>query len=152
MRIRCIANTGESLPSNYIDPARGYKKETEFPLTVGKEYTVYALKQLQGTVWYYICDDNSTYYPIQTPAPLFEMVDNRMSQYWRFKVYNNGLLKIAFQQWFSAPYFYDKLTNQKAEEVLIFEKVKELMDAEVLFPDPMLTAIDPCLEMANLSG
>ncbi|HAX75168.1 MAG TPA: hypothetical protein DCY88_04850 [Cyanobacteria bacterium UBA11372] len=152
MRIRCIANTGESLPSNYIDPARGYKKETEFPLTVGKEYTVYALKQWQGTVWYYICDDNSTYYPIQTPAPLFEMVDNRMSKYWRFKFYNNGLLKIAFQQWFSEPYFYDKLTDQKEEQVLIFDKVKELMDEEALSPDPMLTAIDRSLEMANLSG
>jgi hypothetical protein len=38
MRIRCIANTGASLPENYIEPAKGYKKETEFPLTVGKDY------------------------------------------------------------------------------------------------------------------
>ncbi|GET38882.1 hypothetical protein [Microseira wollei] len=111
MRIRCLANTGESLPSSYIAPARGYKQETEFPLTVGKEYTVDALKQWQRNVWYYICDDNSRYYPIQTPGPLFEMVDNRMSQYWRFKVSNNGLLN-AFQQ-FSDPYFYDKQIKKK---------------------------------------
>ena len=152
MRIRCIANTGRSLPESYIAPAQGYKKETEFPLTVGKDYTVYAIKEQQGTIWYYIVDDNAMYYPIQTPAPLFEVIDNRMSKYWRFKISDNGLLKIAFEQWFSDPYFYDKLTDQKEEEVAIFEKVKELMDAEAVSPDIMLTTVDKSLETANLSG
>jgi hypothetical protein len=134
MRIRCIANTGASLPENYIDPAQGYKKETEFPLTIGKEYTVYALKEWQGSVWYYICDDNYMYYPMQNPAPLFEVVDSRVSKYWRFNLYPNGLLKIAFKQWFSDPYFYDKLTEQEEQTVLIFEQVKDLIDAEALSP------------------
>ncbi len=44
MKIRCIANTGESLPENYIDPARGYTKKVELPLTIGKEYVVYAIR------------------------------------------------------------------------------------------------------------
>ena len=141
MRIRCIANTGASLPESYIDPTKGFNTETEFPLTVGKEYTVYALKEWQGSVWYYICDDNYMYYPMQNPAPLFEVVDSRVSNYWRFKLYPNGLLKIAFEQWLSDTYFYDKLTDQKEEQVLIFEQVKELMDAEALSPQlkPALT-------------
>jgi hypothetical protein len=150
MRIRCIANTGASLPESYIDPARGYKKETEFPLTVGKEYTVYALKEWQGSVWYYICDDHYMYYPMQNPAPLFEIIDSRVSNYWRFKLYPNGLLKIAFEQWLSDTYFYDKLTDQKEEQVLIFDKVKELMDAEALSPQLKPVALEESLATSNV--
>ncbi|HAT15744.1 MAG TPA: hypothetical protein DCS91_21185 [Microcoleaceae bacterium UBA11344] len=130
MRIRCIANNGEHLPENYIDPARGYTKKVELPLTVGKEYVVYAIRAWQGVVWYYICDDNYSYYPMQTPAPLFEVVDSRVSKYWRVMPYPNGVLRIAFEQWFTDPYFYDKLTDQEEAEVEIFDQVKELMDAE----------------------
>ena len=150
MRIRCIANTGAYLPKSYIDPAKGYKKETEFSLTVGKDYTVYALKEWQGRVWYYICDDNYMYYPMQNPAPLFEVIDSRLSKYWRFNLYPNGLLKIAFEQWFADPYFYDKLTNQEEEKVLIFEQVKELMDAEALTPPPLPVVLEDSLVTSNI--
>jgi len=132
MKVRCIANTGEFLPDNYLDPPRGYTREIELPLTVGEEYIVYAMREWQGKFWYYICDDSYSYYPIQTPAPLFEVVDNRVSRYWRLMVYPNGVLRIAFEEWFADPNFYDKLTDQEEAEVLIFEKVKELMDAEAL--------------------
>ena len=142
MKIRCIANTGADLPESYFLPHLDYKKETEFQLTLGKEYIVYALYEWEGKIWYYICDERYTYYPIHNPAPLFEVVDDRISKYWRFKLAPNGLLTLAFEQWCSEPYFYDKLTDQKEEEVLIFEKVKELMDAEVLSPPPMPVVLE----------
>ena len=130
MKIRCLANTGDFLPENYLDEQRGYKKQLKFPLTIGKEYTVYALAEKMGIVWYYIWDDNQMYYPMRHPAPLFEVVDNRLSKYWCFDLRENGFLRIAFKEWFADPYFYDKLTDQNEEEVLIWEKVKELMDGE----------------------
>ncbi|MCC3530940.1 MAG: hypothetical protein JGK21_23570 [Microcoleus sp. PH2017_22_RUC_O_B] len=142
MRVRCIANTGKNLPENYIDPARGYTKKIELPLTVGKEYVVYAIRLWQGIVWYYICDDNYSYYPIQTPAPLFEVVDNRVSKYWRFMLNPNGVLRFVFEQWLNDPCFYDKLTDQEEAEVEIFDKVKELMDAE----DFTLPTLDVAVE------
>lgn len=134
MKIRCIANTGASLPESYLDPRRGYTKELEFPLTIGKDYTVYAFSERLGRVWYYICEDNYMYYPMRTPAPLFEVIDNRMSAYWRFKLYPNDLLEVAFEQWLVDQYFYDKLTDGEEAEGSIFEKVKELMDAENALP------------------
>lgn len=152
MRIRCIANTGTSLSETYLDPAVGRTKETEFQLTIGKEYTVYALYQWQGSIWYYICDDGYTYYPQQNPAPLFEVVDNRLSSYWRFKVYPNGLLKLAFEEWLSDQYFYDKLTDGEETEVLIFEKLKELIDTEALSPASIPTVTEPAVLTANISG
>lgn len=152
MRIRCIANTGTVLSETYLDPAVGRTKETEFQLTIGKEYTVYALYQWQGSIWYYICDDGYTYYPQQNPAPLFEVVDNRLSSYWRFKVYPNGLLKLAFEEWLSDQYFYDKLTDGEETEVLIFEKLKELIDTEALSPASIPTVTEPAVLTANISG
>ena len=150
MIIRCIANTGEHLPENYIDPARGYTKKIQLPLTVGKEYVVYAIRAWQGIVWYYICDDNYSYYPIQTPAPLFEVVDSRVSKYWRVMPYPNGVLRIAFEQWFTDPYFYDKLTDQEEAEVEIFDKVKELMDAEDFDLPPLDIAVEKLRETVSV--
>jgi hypothetical protein len=142
MKVRCIANTGKFLPDNYLDPARGYTRGIELPLTMGKEYIVYALRGWQGKFWYYICDDSYSYYPIQTPAPLFEVVDRRVSKYWRLMLYPNGVLRIAFEEWFADPNFYDKLTDQGEAEVLIFEKVKDLMDIEALSLVPLNRAED----------
>jgi hypothetical protein len=48
MKIRCIANTGNALPESYLKPEFYFTKEVEFPLTLGKEYVVYALYQSQG--------------------------------------------------------------------------------------------------------
>jgi len=150
MRIRCIANNGEHLPENYIDPARGYTKKVELPLTVGKEYVVYAIRAWQGVVWYYICDDNYSYYPIQTPAPLFEVVDSRVSKYWQFMLDPNGVLRFAFEQWFTDPYFYDKLTDQEEAEVEIFDRVKELMDAEDFSFPPLDVAVEKLRETVSV--
>jgi hypothetical protein len=42
-------------------------------------------------------------------------------------------------------YFYGNLTDQKEEQVLIFEKVKELMDAEALSSPRMPVALEESL-------
>lgn len=130
MKIRCLANIGLTLPKNYLKPEFCYTPKIEFPLTIGQEYIVDALKEWQGNIWYYICDDNYTYYPIQHPAPLFEVIDDRLSSYWRFKCYPNGLIRLAFEEWLVVTSFYDKLTDQEEREVLIFEKIKQLIDNE----------------------
>ncbi|MBD2770832.1 hypothetical protein [Iningainema tapete] len=149
MKIRCIANTGEIIPENYLNPAVFLTKETKFQLIVGKEYTVYALYKWQQEVWYYICDERYTYYPIQNPAPLFEIVDGRLSKYWRLQIDCNGLLTLAFEQWFFDSYYYDKLTNQEEHEVLIFEQIKELMDKEALSPYPSPSVLDESLKTSK---
>jgi hypothetical protein len=109
------------------------------------------MKNLQKQQWEFVVKAATHHhFPMQTPAPLFEIIDNTLSKYWRFKLYPNGLLKIAFEQWFSDTYFYDKLTNQEEEEVLIFEKVKELMDAEAKAHPPMPVVLEDSLVTPNV--
>ncbi|NEQ41548.1 MAG: hypothetical protein F6K40_37285 [Okeania sp. SIO3I5] len=134
MKIRCIGNTGAFLPENYLDQKRGYTKELKLPLTIGKEYVVYAIYERQQQVWYYIADDNFMYYPMRTPAPLFEVVDNRISKYWRFDLRPNGLLRLAVLRWLNDPHFYEKLTDQEAAEVDLFKRIKAFMDIEAETP------------------
>ena len=134
MKIRCIANTGASLPEHYLDPNGGYTRDLKYGLTIGKEYVVYAFYEWEGEIWYYIADDDYMYYPMQNPAPLFEVVDDRLSKYWRFNLRQDGLLRVAFSQWFTVPYFYDKLTDQEPAEVDLFKRIKALMDLEAETP------------------
>ncbi len=150
MKICCLANTGLALPENYLKPEFCYTPKIDFPLTVGQEYIVYALKEWQGNIWYYICDDNYTYYPMQHPAPLFEVIDDRLSSYWRFKCYPNGLIRLAFEEWLTDPYFYDKLTDQEEREVLIFDKIKQLIDNEKYPQKLMLNKTDKSLEKTKV--
>ncbi|MEO6860969.1 MAG: hypothetical protein ABI180_05445 [Microcoleus sp.] len=151
MKIRCIANKGADLPENYLTPPLDITKETEFKLIVGKEYTVYAISEWQGNLGYYICDERYTYYPIENPAPLFEIIDGKYSRYWQVQLATNGLLEIAFDHWFSIPYFYDKLTDGEADAILIFEKIRELMDAEAAIPQRQPFSIQELLAISSLS-
>ena len=62
----------------------------------------------------------------------------------------NGLLEIAFEHWFDLPDFYDKLTDGAEEAVLIFDKIKELMDAEAAIPKPRPFSVEELLAMPTL--
>jgi hypothetical protein len=150
MKIRCIATKGSELPENYLNPPLDITKGNEFKLILRKEYIVCAISEWQGNLSYYICDERYTYYPIHNLAPLFEIVDARYSRYWQVQLATNGLLEIAFEHWCSIPYFYEKLTDSEAESVLIFDKIKELMDAEAAIPQPQPFSVDEWLAMPPL--
>jgi hypothetical protein len=62
----------------------------------------------------------------------------------------SALLTIAFDYWFSIPDFYEKLTDSEAEAVLIFEKMKELMDAEAAIPQAPPFSVEELLAMPPL--
>jgi hypothetical protein len=87
---------------------------------------------------------------MQHPAPLFEVIDDRLSSYWRFKYYPNGLIRLAFEEWLTDSYFYDKLTDQEEREVLIFDKIKQLIDNEEYPQKSMFNKADRSLEKAKV--
>ncbi len=133
MKVVCTANSGAILPGAYLDPRAGYDTHTEFRLTVGKEYVVYALAFRDTQVWYYIVDDAELWYPVHHPAPLFDVIDDSLSGYWKYRFMPENLDYLAlftFEEWRSDPHFYERLTEHAEEEVSIFERIKSLMDSE----------------------
>jgi hypothetical protein len=112
MKIECIARRGESLPQEYLDPRVNLTKEADFRLTFGKQYVVYALAIRHDQIWYYVVDDCDLWLPIYKPAPLFKIIDARVSRYWRVKLTPDNLdhsILFAFQEWVSDRLFYERL-------------------------------------------
>jgi hypothetical protein len=133
MKVLCIANQGEALPAQYLDPRIPRGPKSEFFVTVGKTYVVYALRFLVNQVWYYIDDDHHEWYPIRKPAPLFQVIDPRLSKYWSVRVSESDRgsdVLIAFQEWSMDVHFYDRLTDRMDAEVSMFRERKRQMDAE----------------------
>lgn len=137
MKVRCIANTGQSLPDQYLDARVGYTPEMEFPLTLEREYVVLAIALRQHQVWYFLSDDDDLYYPAATPAPLFQVCDDRLSKYWRYAFtpdHGDHIALFAFPAWVADEYFYDRLTDGKEPEVLVYREMKLLMESEASGP------------------
>lgn len=137
MRVRCLQRTGERLPSAVFGSRSGYSRETEFYLTVGREYVVYGLTLWQGVPWIYICDDlyadGDIWWPVWHPLMLFEIVDARISMSWviaRSSVDEPDALFITFPQWADDRGFYERLIDSRGAEFELFEAYKREADAE----------------------
>lgn len=135
MIVRCIANTARDIPDNYLGDSWRFTRETVFEyLTIGKEYVVYAVEtENKGQVRYAIANDVYTSYPVRYVAPLFEVVDSRVSKYWRFAFNPPGVTCgiLAFEEWSSDPdEFYWNLVEGEEPELTLFRRMKTLMDEE----------------------
>jgi hypothetical protein len=133
VRVLCTANQGSALPRDYLDARVNLTPQTLFPLTPGQEYVVYAATFLGNQVWYYLVDDDNLWYPHRRPAPLFQIVDARLSQYWRYSFtpgHLDHLVLLAFDEWVSNVGFYDRLSDRDDAEVQVFRRRKAQLDAE----------------------
>ena len=135
MVVTCIANKGTALPESYLVPDAGFRHDTTFDLTVGREYIVYAMTLFHGHMWYYICDDMYTYYPIWNPAALFEVTDSRLPSNWRYSSFPSRndageIVLFAPERWAHDPYYYDQLTDGVREYVENFRALKAVIDQE----------------------
>lgn len=133
MTVTCKLNSGEMLPSRWRDPGTDIGLSTVFPLTVGRNYTVYALALRGDQIWFFLHDDNALYYPMSYPSDLFEISDNRVPSTWHFRETPRSLdhtAIFAIREWVTDDFFYDRLTDGNVEEVRIFRTAKQIIDAE----------------------
>jgi hypothetical protein len=136
MKVRCVANRGSDLPSDLITPATSIHLETDFSLIVDKTYVVYALTIRDNYMWYYVCDEDFSYFPFWKPSPLFEIVDHRLSAYWEINYSREGRCEsksnviVAYSEWARDPFYYDRLTDGYEKEVEIFQRYRRLIDDE----------------------
>lgn len=142
MIIKCIDNNTSALAHDKFEER--LISPDKFPLIKEKTYTVYALAQIEGNIWYSICDESYFLYPMWRPFPLFEIIDNRLSRYWVFAFQeweNKKQLFLSFPEWANDADFYGELVegNSCDKNAVIFRKYKDLMDLE--FPDNSITEI-----------
>ncbi len=165
MRVKCIENMVERLPSDSVIPYFGVNAERKFHVLPQKEYIVYAIMMVGYYPWYLLCDEWYTHYPNANPCQSFDVVDNRISRHWRFGYRKGGshddsYTVFAFKEWIENPYYYDELTDGEEGAVAIFRRYKALMDLE--FPDPTVNRVGksladnwilcPCSESLEVSS
>jgi hypothetical protein len=131
MRVRCIK---EELSEKEI-AASGFPPGT-WDVTVGEEYLVLGVTLFTGGentplgAAYEIEADGGTVYSI--PAPLFEIVDDRPSRYWRVgrtePLGPFGL--VLWPEEFFERYFFDDLSEGFPEVVRTYHKVRERLERE----------------------
>lgn len=126
MIVCCTANTGAFLPAPNIDPRRGYDRSTEFPVTVGRDYCVFAMTVFLGSIWYYILDDNNTEWPTWTPSALFDIADGSLPTSWKVGYYRSSIedqtALISFPEWADDYRFYERLVDGEPEAVEVFAR------------------------------
>jgi hypothetical protein len=119
------------LPDEYLSEYWQIRRDDHFHLTLGREYTVYAVVGWVGGFWYFVADDDFSYYPVWHPAPLFEITDGGISPLWRAGSGNGGKEPIlAPREWAENPVFYDRLTDRDPDAVAEFQRLKQVMDSE----------------------
>jgi hypothetical protein len=135
MKVICLSNQGKDLPLDCRDPRLNITDDTTFPLKIGEEYIVYAMTVFLCHIWYYICDENYSYYPVWHPSPLFKVSDSRISSHWEYGYFGGESARetypiFAFKEWSSDLYYYDRLTDGVEKDIEVFNYYKHLMDAE----------------------
>lgn len=126
VRVVCVASTGHALPQACLDEAAGITAESQFPLTVGSIYVVYAATIFRGHCWFYVFDDNRQPYPVWRLAPLFDVADPSLPQDWvmgyvRENSKDEGYPVLSFPEWALDPTFYERLVDRDAAAILAFE-------------------------------
>jgi hypothetical protein len=134
--VRCIATTGEALPAMSRDSSVGVADSTEFPVTIGRPYPVFAITIYLGVAWYYVLDDDGREWPTWVPAPLFEIVDGSLPAGWKVGYFNFGRDDqypiVSFPEWAEDHLFYERLVDGDATAVQVFARRRQEIEA----PDP----------------
>jgi hypothetical protein len=131
MRVRCVSCSGEALAESYLGKPWGLARDDEYPLTVGKEYAVYALAADASGVWYFVMDEDDLWFPHRYAASLFELSDARVSRHWHLSLNRgDGSALLAPERWAADRHFYDKLSDGIEPEVAQFAQDRAAMDAE----------------------
>ena len=129
MKVRAIANTGSGLPVEALSERWGITTDSEFNVSVGAEYTVFAVTALGDSFWYYILNEDDTGCPIWHPCPLFEVVDGEIPEWWVANYLPHttrsallGTSILSFPAWANDPLFYEKLYDGDPDATAAFRE------------------------------
>lgn len=136
MKVFCKINNINDVSSLY--DLKRFKKYIHLPdgqlnLIKNSEYFVYGIVFRDNAPWYYLCEDEFDDSPTAYPSELFNIVDDRFSQYWRLSTVNYSdrvLSSLVFKEWAEDPSYFERLVDGDFSAVSLFEKYKELMELE----------------------
>jgi hypothetical protein len=132
MKVKCIANAGESLSQKTID--MDYKKDFKFSVDIGTIYNVYGMFMWGGSLDYLLSSNDGK--PSWFPAELFEVIDHLSPIIWffnfeRYKNYEGSDTQRAiygYKELVADGQHYIDLENGEPKALEIFNKRKRQID------------------------
>jgi len=134
MRVRCIANAYNLLPSTsllYADDCG----DAKIPLEIGQDYVVYGLWGRGYEILYSVHSDPYSRFPRWYPSMLFEMIDGQLPSCWRYAPEpdpESGLpsFLMVFPEWASDRSFYWNLVDGELTHQDLWQRYRALMNEE----------------------
>jgi hypothetical protein len=118
MRVRCVSNRVDRLPSAYLWPFPDSLPDRELPIKIGSVYAVQSIEIFRSGIWYYVEDEDYVYheYPMWYPAKCFQVEDGTIPSDWiaAHLVEASGeaeSLTLGFSEWVRQRDFYDALVS-----------------------------------------
>jgi hypothetical protein len=84
MQVRCKINTGNALPPKYFEVSRRESKQTVYHISMGKEYTVFAIALWQSAIMFLISDDTDL--PNWYSSEFFSVTEAHLPEGWAFRI------------------------------------------------------------------
>ncbi|WP_147444155.1 MULTISPECIES: hypothetical protein [Corallococcus] len=131
MMVRCIADKLSDEQKILLRIAQGHS--TSYQLQIGSDYLVLALtfslptEPYGGGAEYQILNGFGVCRSV--PACLFNVIDNRASEYWRVRQDEDGSLLLWPEEFF-VDFFHDDLSEGRLETVNSFKKVVQKLQRE----------------------
>lgn len=104
------------------------ENDFEYPFDIGRTYTVLGMSNnldQSGT----IILDMPYFYVFPTPLCLFNIVDDRPSNYWKIKKISEYELTLWPEEFYQE-YFHDDLSDGVPEVVILYKQVVERLEKE----------------------
>jgi hypothetical protein len=135
MKIKCIDNRLEILSVSERRTFHGYQDGLNNMISIGDEFIVYSIMIVGDQIMYFTADEFcSVFY--RHYAKFFEIIDNRISKYWKiYQGYNHSnefYVIITFLDLTNFPDAWDNLINVESHEIEQLKHYKELMDKEFI--------------------
>lgn len=100
-------------------------------LEMNQEYYVYGMEFKEGAIYYAIFSYDESCYPDFINSMYFEVIDPRMSKYFRIKNLSNKTI-INSKEWIDDENFYEKILDDYSEEISKYFEYKLLIETEFL--------------------
>jgi len=133
MIVKCIAKYPSEDEMTYLGPK--FFKERDFHVTIGREYIVFALTFLaepdfagRGLFVDIVTDFGHL---VGVPLCLFSIIEGSASRYWEIREGKAGQITM-WPQSFYREYYHDDLSEGVPEIVQDFNRVRALIEAEVI--------------------
>ena len=135
MKVECIKNLCEEIPSKIYEGLHGYSADSKFDIELGQESIVYGITTIKKHFWYLI-DVDDLPYPMYYPSALFKIIDGRLSRYWQVaegqddEDNSTPIIKFGFKELVEDEFFYGEYLEDYPKNLEVFQKYMELMKKE----------------------